>query len=429
MAPLFGSVSVSSAFRDRRGAANASSCSRVSGAARRMRASAPSASSRSSATRYGTPVSVETPLEHGAAAIGEQIALPRRATRTGAQLRDAIRIGPGEHRAGIGVVAPDRAWPLAPSRRASSRTRASAPGSVPRAAPRSAFEPRAQVRIARRAQQVALGEQARPAARPAVRAACRARAPACAPGADAARVASMARPVAVMPNCRVDGLEPHAAGRAPAPASAAGGASIHGSMHWRRAHPTAPVPAPAAPDPRSGSPAASARRAMPCAPSPHSRQALPGAVRPARPARCAAEACEMRTVTSRSMPVPGSNSERRARPGVDHHAHAFDGEAGLGDVGGEDQLAPAGRRGVRAPGAAHRGSSRRTAHARPARHTRTLLQRCAQAMDLRCSRAGTSAHRRRVCSSTRRTCAASASMVARAPACAARAARAAPCPR
>ena len=50
----------------------------------------------------------------------------------------------------------------------------------------------------------------------------------------------------------------------------------------------------------------------------------------------------MRCVSSRPMPVEGSNSAAAHQPAVHHDAHAFDREAGLRDVRGEHDLARAG---------------------------------------------------------------------------------------
>ena len=69
-------------------------------------------------------------------------------------------------------------------------------------------------------------------------------------------------------------------------------------------------------------------------------QHRPGPVRPARPARCSAESAPMRSVSRRSRPCPG-RSGARVEPGVHHRGDALDGERGLGDVGGQDDLAVA----------------------------------------------------------------------------------------
>ena len=54
---------------------------------------------------------------------------------------------------------------------------------------------------------------------------------------------------------------------------------------------------------------------MPCSCSlAHRRQQIPGSVRPARPALCAAPARETRSVTSRVRPLAGSKRASRARP-------------------------------------------------------------------------------------------------------------------
>jgi hypothetical protein len=46
----------------------------------------------------------------------------------------------------------------------------------------------------------------------------------------------------------------------------------------------------------------------------HRRMAIPGSVRPARPARWSAEARDTRTVSSRVMPVDASNTGNRCSP-------------------------------------------------------------------------------------------------------------------
>ena len=51
-----------------------------------------------------------------------------------------------------------------------------------------------------------------------------------------------------------------------------------------------------------------------CDDSSHSRQQTPGAVRPARPARCSADACEIGTSSSRGNPVAGDTCICRACP-------------------------------------------------------------------------------------------------------------------
>ena len=78
---------------------------------------------------------------------------------------------------------------------------------------------------------------------------------------------------------------------------------------------------------------------------------------PRGPARCSAEAREMRCNSSRFMPLAGSNRLRRSRPGIDDDAHAVDGEAGLGDVGGEHDLAAPGPARAAAPRPVRRAAS------------------------------------------------------------------------
>jgi len=194
--------------------------------------------------------------------------------------------------------------------RDSSRTLVSAPGSTPAAWPRS---------ISRRVRMSGSRVRSRSrsdssAASCAAVASCgvpRARSSRCA-SRGCSPISAMARPVAVMTPW--PSMASSFASRSRACDSAAAGGT---SIHCRRVASRAPQ--------RASSSASGARSelrisggvcaaSVTCAPSPHSRHALPGAVRPARPARCAAEACEMRAVTRRCMPVPGSNIERRASP-------------------------------------------------------------------------------------------------------------------
>ena len=70
----------------------------------------------------------------------------------------------------------------------------------------------------------------------------------------------------------------------------------------------------------------------------------PGPSRPARPARCSAEARLIGTVTSRLMPVRAEKRLAALQAAVDHDRDALDGQAGLGDVGGQHDPAAAARR-------------------------------------------------------------------------------------
>ncbi len=97
-------------------------------------------------------------------------------------------------------------------------------------------------------------------------------------------------------------------------------ASMPGLGGVRKASPS-PLPAP-----QSASSSASGARSAtsisaggkaasaPSSPLVHMRKHSPGATRPARPQRWAASALETRSVTSRAMPLPGSNRARRASP-------------------------------------------------------------------------------------------------------------------
>ena len=139
------------------------------------------------------------------------------------------------------------------------------------------------------------------------------------------------------------------------------------SAGWHR--PTRPVPAPARPvrpAPISGRRCGSRR-----CDSGHSRYAQPSATRPARPARWSAEACAMLTHVEPGEAAVGVVARFARESAVDHHAHAGQGHAGFGDIGGEHDaaMAVADRAAARAiaarPGARRAGSARR--HACPAR--------------------------------------------------------------
>ncbi len=110
----------------------------------------------------------------------------------------------------------------------------------------------------------------------------------------------------------VQRAEPAQAGRARSPA-------------WRQvvrpasavippAYPTPQDRAPMARDPQRRLPARAYAARLRSAPSPQRRKQTPGAVRPARPARCSAEAREMRCTSRRFMPLDGSNKLRRSSP-------------------------------------------------------------------------------------------------------------------
>ena len=62
---------------------------------------------------------------------------------------------------------------------------------------------------------------------------------------------------------------------------------------------------------------------------------MPAAIRPQRPARWLAEACEIGSIGSRCTLVRWLYREIRAMPGVDDVADARHGQRGLGDVGGQ----------------------------------------------------------------------------------------------
>ncbi len=66
---------------------------------------------------------------------------------------------------------------------------------------------------------------------------------------------------------------------------------------------------------------------------------MPGASRPARPARWSAAAREMRTVLNRVRPVAVSSRGRPPPAAIDHDPDARDGQRCLGDRGGQDHTA------------------------------------------------------------------------------------------
>ena len=62
-----------------------------------------------------------------------------------------------------------------------------------------------------------------------------------------------------------------------------------------------------------------------------SLSAMPGSVRPARPARWSTDARAARTVSSRVSPVAGSKDRLPRQPAIDDDAHAVDGNGGFRD--------------------------------------------------------------------------------------------------
>ena len=65
---------------------------------------------------------------------------------------------------------------------------------------------------------------------------------------------------------------------------------------------------------------------------------MPGPWRPARPARCVAEAWEIRVEVQAIHAAIGIKGGNACEAGVDDGSNAVDGERSLGDVGGEDDF-------------------------------------------------------------------------------------------
>ena len=218
---------------------------------------------------------------------------------------------------------------------------------------------------------------------------------------------------------------PRAAGtaRSPRGSASAGGACSQSSSASSRSPPRLAIAATASRVSHRSSRAISGRS---CAGQPscscfvYSRRQRPSRTRPARPARCVAEARLMFAVFRVGSPLHGEWPARAHEAAVDHRGDPVDRERALGDVGRQDQLAlgaareravlllrrqvavqqherevrPAGRA-ARARRA--RGGSRPRRAGTPARRRRALRARAAARRPRRAARAAA----RRACRRTR----------------------------